>query len=47
MGFEGSFKGFKGGLMWMFWTFKLRFDVDNLAIFGYFSKKLSKFSPIF
>jgi hypothetical protein len=36
------FLGFKSGLIQMFWTFKISFDVNVLAFlgcFGYFFKK--------
>jgi hypothetical protein len=34
-------------LMWMFWAFKLSFDVDILVFLANFSKNQAKFNSIF
>jgi hypothetical protein len=44
---QGLFKGFKSNLMWMFWTFKLIFDVDILDFWATFSKHSAKLYSIF
>ncbi len=38
----GLLQGFKSSLMWMFWDFKLNFEVDILAFGATFAKKLGK-----
>ncbi len=37
-GLLSVFLGFKSGLMQMFWTFEITFDVDVLAFLGSFCK---------
>jgi hypothetical protein len=36
--------GFKRSLMWVFWAFKLSFDVDILVFLATFSKNFIQFS---
>jgi hypothetical protein len=39
---HGLFKAFKSSLGWMFWAFKLSFDVDVLVFWATFLQNLGK-----